>query len=219
MWYIVGSFAFPSLKRSSMPRHSVKTVSVDSMVRMFSIVYLLTSFYKRWRNAKSLERSSLPTALTSKRTRTKTSTPINKRRSERVQIYVRWRSCPRPSKRGKEILLSLTLMSVISWPLLLNPWVLRDIWYVRLSTNIRNLSTIRRHVTLIESITRTLKNVCSAQCEMTITQSKNMKKVTIRYIYTEAIDRSNQMRLSAYGKRRSETIERLRGCKQRHGHR
>lgn len=56
------------------------------------------------------------------------------------------------------------------------------------------------------------------------TQSKNMKKVITRHIYTEAIDRANQMRLSAYGKktyrRRSETVERsFADAKQHHGHR
>ncbi len=56
------------------------------------------------------------------------------------------------------------------------------------------------------------------------TQSKNMKKVITRHIYTEAMDRANQMRLSAYGKktyrRRSETVERsFADAKQHHGHR
>lgn len=56
------------------------------------------------------------------------------------------------------------------------------------------------------------------------TQSKNMKKVITRHIYTEAMERANQMRLSAYGKktyrRRSETVERsFADAKQHHGHR
>jgi len=56
------------------------------------------------------------------------------------------------------------------------------------------------------------------------TQSKNMKKVVTRHIYTEAMDRANVMRVSAYGKktyrRRSETVERsFADAKQHHGHR
>lgn len=56
------------------------------------------------------------------------------------------------------------------------------------------------------------------------TQSKNMKKVITRHIYTDAVDRANQMRLSPYGKktyrRRSETVERsFADAKQHHGHR
>lgn len=56
------------------------------------------------------------------------------------------------------------------------------------------------------------------------TQSKNMKKVVTRHIYTDAVDRANQMRLSPYGKktyrRRSETVERsFADAKQHHGHR
>ncbi len=56
------------------------------------------------------------------------------------------------------------------------------------------------------------------------TQSKNMKKVITRHIYTDAVDRANQMRLSLYGKktyrRRSETVERsFADAKQHHGHR
>jgi len=56
------------------------------------------------------------------------------------------------------------------------------------------------------------------------TKSKNMKKVITRHIYTEAMERANQMRLSAYGKktyrRRSETVERsFADTKQHHGHR
>lgn len=56
------------------------------------------------------------------------------------------------------------------------------------------------------------------------TQSKNMKKVITRHIYTDALDRANKMRLSSYGKktyrRRSETVERsFADAKQHHGHR
>ncbi|WP_103415280.1 IS1182 family transposase [Vibrio hyugaensis] len=56
------------------------------------------------------------------------------------------------------------------------------------------------------------------------TQSKNMKKVITRHIYTDAVERANQMRLSPYGKktyrRRSETVERsFADAKQHHGHR
>lgn len=56
------------------------------------------------------------------------------------------------------------------------------------------------------------------------TQSKNIKKVVTRHIYTEAMDRANVMRVSAYGKktyrRRSETVERsFADAKQHHGHR
>jgi hypothetical protein len=51
-----------------------------------------------------------------------------------------------------------------------------------------------------------------------------MKKVVTRHIYTDAMDRANQMRLSTYGKktyrRRSETVERsFADAKQHHGHR
>ena len=51
-----------------------------------------------------------------------------------------------------------------------------------------------------------------------------MKKVITRHIYTDAVDRANQMRLSPYGKktyrRRSETVERsFADAKQHHGHR
>lgn len=56
------------------------------------------------------------------------------------------------------------------------------------------------------------------------TSSQNMKKVVTRHIYTESVDRANQMRLSSYGKktyrRRSETVERsFADAKQHHGHR
>ncbi|WP_224164692.1 IS1182 family transposase [Vibrio penaeicida] len=56
------------------------------------------------------------------------------------------------------------------------------------------------------------------------TQSKNMKKVITRHIYTDAVERANEMRLSPYGKktyrRRSETVERsFADAKQHHGHR
>ncbi|EHU4914568.1 transposase [Vibrio vulnificus] len=56
------------------------------------------------------------------------------------------------------------------------------------------------------------------------TQSKNMKKVITRHIYSDAVERANQMRLSSYGKktyrRRSETVERsFADAKQHHGHR
>lgn len=56
------------------------------------------------------------------------------------------------------------------------------------------------------------------------TSSQNMKKVVTRHIYTEAMDRANQMRLSKYGRktyrRRSETVERsFADAKQHHGHR
>ncbi|MGR5448141.1 IS1182 family transposase [Vibrio jasicida] len=56
------------------------------------------------------------------------------------------------------------------------------------------------------------------------TQSKNMRKVITRHIYTDAVDRANQMRLSTYGRktyrRRSETVERsFADAKQHHGHR
>ena len=56
------------------------------------------------------------------------------------------------------------------------------------------------------------------------TKSENMKKVITRHIYTDAVDRANQMRLSPYGKktdrRRSETIERsFADAKQHHGNR
>ena len=56
------------------------------------------------------------------------------------------------------------------------------------------------------------------------TTSQNMKKVVTRHIYTDAVDRANQMRVSTYGKktyrRRSETVERsFADAKQHHGHR
>ncbi len=56
------------------------------------------------------------------------------------------------------------------------------------------------------------------------TQSQNMKKVVTRHIYSDAVERANQMRLSPYGRktyrRRSETVERsFADAKQHHGHR
>lgn len=51
-----------------------------------------------------------------------------------------------------------------------------------------------------------------------------MKKVLTRHIYTDAVERANEMRLSPYGKktyrRRSETVERsFADAKQHHRHR
>ena len=56
------------------------------------------------------------------------------------------------------------------------------------------------------------------------TKSENMQKVITRHLYSEAVERANQMRLSCYGKktyrRRSETVERsFADAKQHHGHR
>lgn len=56
------------------------------------------------------------------------------------------------------------------------------------------------------------------------TQSKTMQKVITRHLYTDAVERANEMRLSRYGKkiykRRSETVERsFADAKQHHGHR
>ncbi|OOE58071.1 IS5 family transposase, partial [Salinivibrio sp. ML323] len=54
--------------------------------------------------------------------------------------------------------------------------------------------------------------------------SKTMQKVITRHLYTDAVERANEMRLSRYGKkiykRRSETVERsFADAKQHHGHR